>query len=431
MERFTIFEYIFSAILTFVSVTTVIPYSFYITQRTFLFLCIFLLVFLLTPLGQASTFGALLIICFLITIISRPRLLSLCCSLWGYLCGVIINYFCLLIADTVFSLSIAELSESYSIPFIMINIILVYGILRCFRYLIQKKWSLVSFNFPPRILTSCFFCLLVCCIIFITNFTYGETIGYPSFIIRLNALLFTAFFVLAGLLLFFIIQEVLRNQEYQKRLEYLSIAQESSAALDFSYQELRKFKHDYHNVLCVLSSYIEAGDLSGIRQYFHNSLFPFYQQMSEFSPKFALDTLNIPEVKGLCLNKAYYAQSLGISVKLSVPTEISGIRMASVDFIRVLGIYFDNAIEAAKTSKEKSLEFSLSSDGNGTTLLLMNSFFNDALTLNHLSGSGYTSKGIHHGNGLGIVKDILKNYPEIEHHTCIRNHFVIQELKHL
>lgn len=271
----------------------------------------------------------------------------------------------------------------------------------------------------------------MCCVIFITNFTYEEAIGYPAFVVRLNAFLFTAFFTLAGLLLFFIIREVVRNQEYKKRLAYLSMAQEYSASLEASYKELRKFKHDYHNVLLALSGYIQSGDLPGIQNYFCHSLFPLYQNISIFSENLALDSLRIPEVKGLCLNKAFAARSLGIAVRFSVPSEISSLRMEPVDFTRILGIYFDNAIEAAERSEEKVVECSFCSDGKEVTFLVMNSFSNEELTLDALSGSGYTTKGAHHGNGLGIVKDILKNYPEVGHQTYIKNHYVIQELLHL
>lgn len=431
MERYTLLKYFVNALLILIYHTTLLPLSFSFYKKSFLFFCIFFLLFFLSPLGQISSFLFLPIICTLIFLLARPRLLSLCCSLWGYLCGVVLNYFCLLAADAFFCLSIADLSQYYFIPFTLLDILLTYGVLRVFRYLFLKKLKLFSLNLPAPVLISCFFCLLICCVIFITNFTYGETIGYPPFILRLNAFLFTTFFALAGLLLFFIIREVVRNQEYKKRLVYLSMAQEYSASLDASYKELRKFKHDYHNVLLALSGYIQSKDLSGIQNYFCHSLFPLYQKINAFSENLVLDSLRISEVRGLCLNKAFIAQSLGVTVKFSVPSEISSLRMESVDFIRILGIYFDNAIEAAEKSKEKVVECSFYSDGKEATFLLMNSFSNEELTLDALSGSGYTTKGMQRGNGLGIVKDILKNYPEIGHQTYIKNHYVIQELLHL
>lgn len=231
--------------------------------------------------------------------------------------------------------------------------------------------------------------------------------------------------------MFFIIREVFRNQEYQKRLTYLSMAQEYSASLDASYQELRKFKHDYHNVLLALSGYIKAKDLQGIENYFCTSLFPLYQNIRIFSEYLSLDFLKIPEIKGLCLSKAYAARSMGITIKFSVSAEISKLQMEPVDFIRVAGIYFDNAIEAAAESEEKLMECTFGADETGINFLLMNSFSNNGLTLDSLSGSGYTTKGPGHGNGLQIVKNILKNYPQVTHHTYIKNHYVVQELLHL
>lgn len=122
MERYTLLECFFNTLLIFIYHTVLLPATFSFYKNSFLFLCIFFLVFFLSPFGQAVSFLFLLTICILIFLLSRPRLLSLCCSLWGYLCGVVLNYFCLLIADTVFSLSVEDLDRYYFIPFTLLNI---------------------------------------------------------------------------------------------------------------------------------------------------------------------------------------------------------------------------------------------------------------------------------------------------------------------
>lgn len=431
MELYTLLGYVLNALLLFICYTGFLSAHLAALKKIFLFLCILFFVIFISPLGQITTFLLLFINCILITVLSQNKLFSLCCSLWGYLCGIVLNYFCLVAAQFIFSLSLADLERHYLLIFTTINIVLVYAVLRSMRSLLERKFSLSTLTLPKLPLVFCFLGLLACCIIFITNFTYGEQIGYPNFIIRLNAVLFTAFFVFMGLLLYWIMREMKKNQEYRQRVEYLTAAQEYSATLEASYQELRKFKHDYYNLLLALSEPVKEGDLSVIQNFYCNGLYPLYEKMQSYSPEFSLESLQIPEVKGLCISKAFAAQSAGIAVKASVRSEIFAVRMEMIDFIRILGIYFDNAIEAARESREKKLEFSFLLEEDGVSFLLANTYRNNDLTLTQLSGCGYTTKGAGHGNGLAIVNDILKHYPEIEHQTSLKAGFVIQELRHL
>lgn len=423
-------EHFLHTSLVFVCYTTVLPRTMSFLKSLFLFGLIFSFTFILTPLGQISSFVVLFFICLSIAFLAKPRLLSVCCSIWGYSCGIIVNYSCLVMAECLFSLTLADLSNRYFVEFTLLNIVLDYAILRIFQYIIRKKLQIISVKLSLPLLWSCLLCLLTCCIIFICNFTYSEMLGYPTAMVRINAFLFTIFFILVVLLLFFIIREFGQKQEYQRRLEYLSLAQEYSANLESSYQEIRKFKHDYHNIILSISGYLEKEDILGIKKYFSTSLEPLYQQLNTFSNDAILDRLKIPEVKGLCLNKAITARSFGITVRFSVPALIQDLTMDVLDFIRILGIYFDNAIDAAKNSKEKNLEVMFIKEEAGNTLLLSNSC-DDKLTLYQLSGGGYSSKGKEHGNGLRIAKEILKCYPAIEHNTYIKDSYVIQELRNL
>lgn len=431
MELYTLLGYALNALLLLVYYTGFLFNPLSLKIRMVLFACIFILLFTLNSVGQIIAFLLLLIDCILISIFSYKKLFSLCCSLWGYLCGIVINYFCLLAAQLIFSLSLEDVSLQYPLLFTAVNIVVVYAVLRSMRSLLERKFSLSTLTLPTLPLLFCFLGLLACCIIFITNFTYGEQIGYPNFIIRLNAVLFTAFFIFVGLLLYWVVREMKKNQEYRQRVEYLTAAQEYSATLEASYQELRKFKHDYYNLLLALSEPVKKGDLSVIQNFYCNGLYPLYEKMQSYSPEFSLESLQIPEVKGLCISKAFAAQSAGIAVKASVQSEIISIHMEMIDFIRILGIYFDNAIEAARESREKKLEFSFLLEEDGVSFLLANTYPDKALTLSQLSGCGYTTKGAGHGNGLSIVNDILKHYPEIEHQTSLKAGFVIQELRHL
>lgn len=431
MTMDTFFIYLLTAILLYISYSVPLPVRFSKLKKTALFLFSFFVVALLSSYGQIT---AALGSCIIYTVIlclspSGHRLLCLCCSVWGHMCCVITNHLCQILADLLFHFSTAELELHHFYSFTVVNIVILYAILLVFRFLFHKKWRLAEMKISGKILFAILFSLIVCEAIFTANFTYGEQIGYPAFIIRLNAVLFLILFAVAGFLLFLIITEMQQNHAYQTRLEYLQATQEYSEALNTSYQELLKFKHDYKNLLLGLSGYLESEDISGMKKYFSQTLQPFSEKIEHtFDQSSFLVFLEIPEVRGLCLAKAAQAQERGIKVNFFVSSPVTSLHMDIIDFLRILGIYFDNAIEAAEVSAEKQIEFRLFPEDGGWTLTLANSYKDASLTLEKLSTPGYTTKGADHGKGLSIVRDIFKRYPDIVHTTRLRDGYLIQEI---
>ncbi|MCI8527414.1 MAG: GHKL domain-containing protein, partial [Oscillospiraceae bacterium] len=192
--------------------------------------------------------------------------------------------------------------------------------------------------------------------------------------VRLNTALFLAFFCLAGLLLVVILREIQKSHDYQTRLEYFQTAQEYSLGLDTAYREIRKFKHDYKNLFLGLSGYLDAGDLPGMKDYFSRTLLPLCESIDSSFEQSALALLEIPEVRGLCLAKALQAKSKGISIKFFIPSPAASLRMDMMDLLRLLGIYFDNSIEAAEKADVKNIEFRLFPNGDRVTLTLANTY---------------------------------------------------------
>ncbi|MGN0484755.1 MAG: GHKL domain-containing protein, partial [Lachnospiraceae bacterium] len=60
---------------------------------------------------------------------------------------------------------------------------------------------------------------------------------------------------------------------------------------------------------------------------------------------------------------------MGIEVVIDIPTDIGSFPMDPIDFTRILGIYLDNAIEAAKESKTPKLELHIADFGDRVVLL--------------------------------------------------------------
>ena len=113
-------------------------------------------------------------------------------------------------------------------------------------------------------------------------------------------------------------------------------------------------KHDYDNVLISIGEYIESDNLSALKIYFNNEVLPYSRQRPYISSFSQLSNLEVPQLKSLFTSKILRAINAKLSVKLEIYSPIATFPKPLIHFVRVLGIFLDNAIEAAyKLRKEK------------------------------------------------------------------------------
>ena len=138
----------------------------------------------------------------------------------------------------------------------------------------------------------------------------------------------------------------------EKKFALLMKEQEQKTFQDYTLQletqqlAMRRFKHDYQNILISIDSFLEEDDLAGLKTYYNTKI----KAASEVITKsdFALDGLSkikLPEIKSVLLSKLMMAQNLGINVTFEAHEDIDHINVDSIALLRALGIILDNAIE--------------------------------------------------------------------------------------
>lgn len=143
---------------------------------------------------------------------------------------------------------------------------------------------------------------------------------------------------------------------------------------------------------------------------------------------------NLPKggIKGLMYYKASIAQKQKINLITDVSLEKNSmLTKLSEKEIKVLckliGIYFDNAIEAAAESRKKNLTIEVYELKDKVSIVISNSFKRHT-NLKDRNKKGISSKGEGRGNGLYFASKLIKENPWLEEKQEIIDGYYIEQL---
>ncbi len=141
---------------------------------------------------------------------------------------------------------------------------------------------------------------------------------------------------------------------------------------------------------------------------------------------------NLPKgtIKALLYYKMSVAKENGIKILVDVSPKIRkniGSLANSKDICNLLGIYVDNAIEAASSSKRKEVAIEIYQLQDILYFTISNSF-GDILELDQIGKKGISTKGKGRGHGLTYAAKIVKNNDFISENHSIKNKYYIVQL---
>ena len=237
------------------------------------------------------------------------------------------------------------------------------------------------------------------------------------------ALMLAAFFLYAR---FLKAKLVLQQKEVEQRslLFYVDEIEKQQTAI-------RKFKHDYQNILLSLEGFFEANDFAAAREYYYTQV----KMVSEVITKdnFTLDRLSkikMPEIKGLLISKLMMAQGDGIATQCEVEDTVDQIPLDSVVLVRALGIILDNAIEELRTLGSGKLAVACYKVDDGITFVVQNTCRSDIQPIHELEQIGFSTKGNGRGLGLNNLAELVAaNASNIALQTSIIEGNFIQKLR--
>ncbi len=205
--------------------------------------------------------------------------------------------------------------------------------------------------------------------------------------------------------------EKIQTEAKQKALQDL---QDYTHNLEIMYNSLRSFKHDYVNILLSMSGYIANNDMDELKQFFESKIFPTKNLIDQGDYKLnQLSNICVLEIKSLLSAKLIYAHESGIDVTIDIPDRVDSFPMDTVDLARILGIFLDNAMEAAPTAEQPQIGLNIIQHKAGVSIIISNRFQDNGIVLHKLKQHGFSTKTGHQGIGLSNAQKIISSYDNV------------------
>lgn len=306
--------------------------------------------------------------------------------------------------------------------------LLIYGIIFGVTILIKhSKIYLKIFEGIPEKTKKILICngiLLVLIIVsqFYLIAFYNNTL--PVYITIISILGLLAYFALS-------IYSILNISKLEITSRDLKQSQLYNKTLTVLHDNIRAFKHDFHNIVHALGGYIDTEDIEGLRKYYQQLLNDCQctNNLTGLSP----NTINNPAIYNVLASKYHKADELGIKINLEVFLDLNEIEkhMKIYEFARILGILFDNAIEATKECDKRLINLTIRKDLNKNRLLLIieNTYKNKDVDTEKIYQKGFSTKPGNSGLGLWKVRQILIRNDNLNLFTTKNNEYFKQQLE--
>ncbi|MBC6927305.1 GHKL domain-containing protein (plasmid) [Lactobacillus salivarius] len=239
--------------------------------------------------------------------------------------------------------------------------------------------------------------------------TYVFNIDAVSYIIAMVVVVSQLFF---SLFVYSINKKIRQDKLSLQQINDLKIYTQQ---LENSQRSLRKFKHDYQNMLLSLK-------LSAKKSHDKELI----DKLAEYSSKTLEDKVlwqfndvdNIKDelLKSLFISKLnrIFQDNIQYSFECRNVIENLSNKYNSFDIVRILGIVYDNAIEESlEFGDEAKIDTMIYQENGELEIEIRNRCRNTDLTIQDMRKSGFTTKKNHDGLGLANIEELSQPYNDI------------------
>lgn len=197
-------------------------------------------------------------------------------------------------------------------------------------------------------------------------------------------------------------------------------------------EEQRTINHETKNELLTIRSKLSDDKNKDLCRYVDSII---GDKKSVKSAKFSkFKYLPSNGLKGFFYYKFIEAEQREIKVSLNISKQVENSCLGDMktkdfkDLTRIIGVYLDNAIEAASTSKDKKLGIEIY-EVKGVVQIIISNTYDNVIEEDKMGNERYSTKGKNRGHGLLLVKRILNENNRITSETKITDNLYIQTIK--
>lgn len=421
----------FSAVLIVLSTTALLIEKFDYKKILILILYVFVMSYVAFYYGAIIGIPTMAGVIILIIILSEKyKLENACISCIGYLINITCNNVWCLCAVALFRMPLVEFESRYWLPFCSMYLVFLMIIMKGLRCIIYDKLHLVTHlnNISVSIRNGLFANMFLYLVIFYVTISLGQNAGYSENALLLNCTLFAICMCVSGFLIWVCASGVKSAEQKKADLRQKEITENYINSMEHVLDELRAFKHDYRNIMAEMSGYMREEQYDELKAYYYkvtqteekdrNKELYIWKNLRNIQPM---------ELKGLLYEKilGLINKSINIEVRIEDDLCVSYEEIQTIN--RILGIFIDNAMEAALETEEKYVRIDAYNIEHGTTVEVANTF-KEIPNLAKMYQKGYSTKGQGRGTGLYWVWRTLKEKDELSLETDIRDVILIQKL---
>ena len=197
---------------------------------------------------------------------------------------------------------------------------------------------------------------------------------------------------------------------YKQKLKEAENLKEYTNSLEEMYEDLRRFRHDYINIISSIVGYVDDNDIIGLKNHIYKNIIPLEQNINKNNTKIhLLKNIKLSELKGLVSSKLIRAQELNINVTVDIIEEIENINIDAVTLCRIIGILIDNGIEECVTIENSYITFGIIKNSSSIDFIVANSCRENIEPIYILNSKGFSTKGNNRGLGLAIVEELIED----------------------
>lgn len=196
------------------------------------------------------------------------------------------------------------------------------------------------------------------------------------------------------------------------------------------YQETRKFRHDYVNLLSTIHYYLANDKISELKEFFFNDIMKTSANLKESN--LILDALQNIEslgIRSILYTKLLLAEENQINVQVEIkeflPEEKN---VDTISLVRLFGIFLDNAIEELKAIQTGVLTVVAFEENEDLVFIIQNTTRENVEPLQFLKKEGFSTRGENRGIGLFNAEEILLSEPNLLLETKVVDNLFIQRI---